>query len=651
MCGTVWVFSNHTEGNPINYVYYYIKNSTGDIIASIEKRWCGLTAYDDISLSKISIDVYDNSNFDGSRCYFDEFTILDYIPPEYEGDFEFESNNNIGSLDTACTIIPYKQKEIEFRYKVPSTINATGFDLLVGTKMKQYDDDLTNYDLYINGESMGNPTEWKEYGNKHVLRWEFSIPKVITNSLILFELWHDVPIPVSFWDVGVGCNYADMDGDGVAQFKYSNTYPNGAFDGTTLIYDIAYQLYFNTFSFVEDVLDITYDSITTIDESHYVGLSVPLTYTLQTSNMVYDNYVRIWNDDTDTEIAINSMQGFPYLCQNQIETIGFVPLVSANYTAHLYINDVDVDNISFFVNEHVNPDMYVYTYPEPSKVGQEIRVIYNFDHPSDKNGAIFLCTYPNLNSYVSVNYLLDGDSGFWCETHNTAGIYYYILAVDTTGNGTYGIVDNGIHRHTVVSEQGNNFFTLGSNNIRLSLEGTGTQTVTGESNLISGNCYIYDNNKLIKTITESPFFYPYDIYTAGLHSVEMRLVTNVTTVLFTQNYTVTTFAGEDESEQLEDTSYIVRDWVYSLYGDFGVFLAGVCVVFGCMLIPFALVLGVNVKYNKNIVLGDLHWSIYLIFAIVGVIVDVQLHLAELWIILLICVVSIAIAVITWNGNR
>ena len=70
-----------------------------------------------------------------------------------------------------------------------------------------------------------------------------------------------------------------------------------------------------------------------------------------------------------------------------------------------------------------------------------------------------------------------------------------------------------------------------------------------------------------------------------------------------------------------------------------------------MFIPFALVIGVNVKFNKNIALGDLHWSTYLIFAIVGVIIDVQLHLAELWIILLICVISITIAVITYKGYR
>ena len=572
-----------------------------------------------------------------------------YAPPEIE-EFEFESTDNIGNLDTTCFDTLYN-KELEFHYRVPITINATGFDLLVDRDMFLYDHNLLNYDLYINGESMGHPSEWKEYSSNYVLRWNFSTPKAIVNSEVLYELWHDVRVPNGYWSVGVGCNYANMDFDGFIQLKHSDTYPNGVYDGTIRVSDVAYQLYYDNFSFIEDAIDITYDSITTIEGSYYVGDSIPLTYMLQTSNMIYDNYVKIWNDDTSTEITIDSLQGFPYLCTYQLETIGFVPFVSANYTAELYINGANVTNVSFFVNDRPNSDMYVFTYPNPSKVGEEIRVEYNFDHPSDKDGAIFLCSLPNLNSYISVNFLSDGDSGFWTETHNTEGNYYYILAVDIDGNGTYGIVSNGIHKHIVVREQGNNYFKLGSYNLRLDVEGIVTQTVTGESSMIFGNCFIYDNNRLIKTITDSPFSYSYDIYTAGMHTVEMRLITNVTTILFWENYTVSTFTGEDVEDEVEDTGYIVHDWLYEMYGDIGLFLGGICVVLGFMFIPFALVLGVNVKYNKNIALGDLHWSVYLIFAIVGVIVDVQLHLAELWIILLVCVVSIAIAVITWNGNR
>ena len=645
--------SNHSVGNPSNYVYYYVKDSDGEIIADLEKRWCSLNEYDDESLGQIKIDYY-NPNEIKLDIWLDDFTILDYTPPpppEYEGEFDFESSDKIGSIDTACFNDLGAYKEFEFKYHIPMTINATGFDLLVSTDQYIHADVLGHYDLFINGESLGHPTEWKKYGNFYVLRWEFITPLVIEDSEILFELWHDVLAIGNYWRVGVGCNRNDMDQDAWSLMKTSNTYPNGAFDGNVFVHDVAYQLYYDDFSFVEEVIDVTHNSISTTGESFYVGDSIPLTYTIKTSDLIYDNHVRIWNNDTSIEITIDTMQGFPYLCPYQLETIGFVPFTSANYTAHLYINDVDVTNVSFFVNDHINPDMYVFTYPNPSKTGQKIRVQYNYDHPSSKDGAIFLCSSPNLNSYISVNHLSDGDSGFWSETHNTAGTYYYIMAVDITGNGTYGIVNEGIHPHSVVNEQGNNYFKLGGYNLRLNTEGIVTQIVKGESNLLSGNCFIYDNNKLIRTITESPFSYSYDIYTAGLHTVEMRLVTNVTTVLFWENYSVSTFTGEDEVEQIEDTSYILHDWVYDMYGNIGVFVAGICVVLGCMFIPFALVIGVNVKFNKNIALGDLHWSTYLIFAIVGVIIDVQLHLAELWIILLICVISIAIAVITYKGYR
>ncbi len=635
----------------------YSSGSWGDVgfitYGATNKRYAHLCYQDYPTFtwlnSGVCIAYCDDTNDD--LLYIDSDSLIWYSDDQYQGDFEFDANNNIGSLDTECTMgIGYK--DIEFKYQVPTTINATGFDLLVTTEMHNYDSDLSNYDLFINGESMGNPTEWKDYSNRYVLRWTFPNEKVITNSEILFELWHDELVggTSTYWYVGVSCGYNDLDGDGIALMKYSNTYPNGAYDGTMLVKDVAYQLYYNVIQFVEDETDVTYNSISASNTTYYVGESVPLTYTIKASDLVYDNYVRIWNDDTTAEITAGTMQGFPYLCTHQVETIGFVPFTSANYTAKLYINNVEVDNVSFFADEQINADMHVFTYPNPSTVGQKIWVKYKFDHPTGKDGAIFVSMTPNLNNYISVNYLSDGDNGFWTTTHDNVGTYYYMMAVDINGNGTYGIVNNGIHAHDVLSEHGNNYFTIRWSNLRLNIDGITTQTINGECNMITGNCYIYDNNQLVKTITESPFSYSYEIHTAGLHSVEMRLITNVTTVLCVQNYTVSTYTGEEDVPQ-DDSEFFVRDWIYDNAGEIGIFFAGICIILGFMFIPFGVVLYVNVTYNKNIALGDLHWSIYLIFAIVGVIAVVQLHLADIWIVLLICVVSIAIAVMTWKGNR
>ncbi|GAG29699.1 unnamed protein product, partial [marine sediment metagenome] len=241
--------------------------------------------------------------------------------------------------------------KIEFKYYVPITINATGFDLLLGDDMYIHDYELSHYELFINGNPMEDATEWKQYGDDYVLRWEFSTPVVITNEEILFEIWHDTKIGGYYWIVGVGCNQADLDNDGIYRHKDSNTYPNGVFDGSISPWDIAYQLYFETFDFIEDTINVASNSITTVDATYYVGDSVPLTYTIKTSDLVFDNHVRIWNNDTTTEITAGSGQGFPYLCPEQIETVGFVGFTSANYTAHLYINGVSENNVSFFVDE------------------------------------------------------------------------------------------------------------------------------------------------------------------------------------------------------------------------------------------------------------------------------------------------------------
>ncbi|GAH46833.1 unnamed protein product, partial [marine sediment metagenome] len=122
--------------------------------------------------------------------------------------------------------------------------------------------------------------------------------------------------------LGVSCGYEDLDGDGIATMRYSNTYPNGVFDGTWIAKDVSYQLYYNIIQFVEDETPVDYNTITFVNTTYYAGESVPLTYTIKASDLVYDNYVRIWNDDTATEITLGSMQGFPYLCTHQVETIG-----------------------------------------------------------------------------------------------------------------------------------------------------------------------------------------------------------------------------------------------------------------------------------------------------------------------------------------
>ena len=598
-------------------------------------------SYSTFDWSNITYFTFETFSLGGFKLYFDDIvysTQTQVSEDECEYIYMTDRYSYIGNIDSSCSR-PSDKKTIETRYNVPVKMNITGVDLAIPTDQYNDDPDLSNYFLTFNGLDVETPQCFIEYSYYYVLRWELDVE--LTNEIPLMEFTHSQKTSWGrYWFFMIGCySSIDLDNDGEVNYKESTT-ADGTYNGQLWAYDLAYQLYYEDIQFPDDETYFDNDYIYIINKTHYCGEPVGLTYTLST--MASDTHLRIWNDDTAVEVNDVS---FPYLCPTTSETIGFIAETSANYTAKLYRNSVELDNVSFFVNDFKNPANYVYTMPNPCFEGESYLVKYAFDNTEGYDGAIFLSSTPDYRNYYEIHYVLDSTSGSYTQMQNAPCTLYYIMAVNK--NGTYYVVDNGIHPHTVKSKSMKNYFTLGSSHLTLQ-DGETRQSIYGETTHVGGNCKIYDNGKLVYTITESPFTEFYKITTAGNHKVEMRLITNETTVLFTQNYTV---SGISEDEYIEDTSYIVRDWAYDLYGDFGVFLLGVGVVLGFMFIPFALVLYVNVSFNKNIALGDLHWSIYLIFAIIGVIVDVQLHLAEQWIILLMCVVSIAIAVLSWNGNR
>ena len=67
---------NHTEGNPTNYVYYYVTNASGGLNDSVEKRWHSLDSYGSSqTLSYIPI-LGEGAGATDSYGYHDDFTIL-----------------------------------------------------------------------------------------------------------------------------------------------------------------------------------------------------------------------------------------------------------------------------------------------------------------------------------------------------------------------------------------------------------------------------------------------------------------------------------------------------------------------------------------------------------------------------------------------
>lgn len=64
---------NYSASNPVNYVYYYVENSTEDIIHDIEKRWISLIEYSATEIDAVLI--HNEDNVPATFTYFDSFIL------------------------------------------------------------------------------------------------------------------------------------------------------------------------------------------------------------------------------------------------------------------------------------------------------------------------------------------------------------------------------------------------------------------------------------------------------------------------------------------------------------------------------------------------------------------------------------------------
>lgn len=624
-----WLNITHVSCNLMNYSWY--DSADGSTIyqegaSKVSYTW---TTFDSIKITN-NVGTWD--------CRIDDIIIStkkEISDDTCEYRYATERYAHIGNVNTYCSRQSNK-KTIETRYNVPVDLDIKCIDLAVDIDQYIDDDDKSNYILTINGLPVSSPACFFEYSYYYILRWYVDID--LDNETIVLEFTHSKKTSFGrYWQVMTGCySGTDMDNDGEIGYSETNT-PDGAYNGYIWNWDIAYQIYYENIHFPDDETYYNNDYISVINETHYCGEPVWLTYTL--TSMASDTYIRVWNDDTTLEVD-DVM--FPYKCPSTTETVGFIAETKANYTAKLYRNSVVLDTVSFFVEDFRNPTNYVYTMPNPCFEGEPYTVKYAYDNLDSYDGAIFLSGSPDYKNYYDVYYLLDGDSGSYVQMQNAPCTIYYILAVNK--NDTYYVVDNGIHQHTVKSKSLQNYFTLGATHVTLA-SGEGMQSVNGETTHIGGNCKIYDNEKLVYTISETPFNEFYKITTAGNHKVEMRLITNETIVLYTQSYTV---SGEEEAlPPEEDIGEVIRNYIKQTWGELGLMVFAFGIIIGLMLIP----LYVQLKASQSNTSIEVPWLAYVLFAVIGIILDVYLGFLPLYTILLLCIVAIAVTVSMYFGNK
>jgi len=617
-----WINITHISGNVMNYSFF---NSDGTLRDYIVTGTCTTDDWESFSYIKVYDKAYSTSGT--YVLYLDEII----ISTEQKGtkdicEYRYMTDRYgyVGNVNSYCAR-QSNEVTIETRYNVPVSLNLTGIDLCVTTEQYSDDDDLNNYRLTINNFPMLSPVCFFKYSTDYILRWIVDVE--LTNQIPILEFSHyKETYSGRNWQVVASCNnMVDLDNDGEVHYK-ETTEPDGKYNGRITYSDLAYQMYYEDIHFPDDEDYYENDYISVINETHYCGEATWLTYLLTT--LESDSYVRVWNDDTSMEVD-DAM--FPYKCPSTSESIGFIAETNANYTAKLYRNSVELDNVSFYVNDFRNPSNYVYTMPFPSFEGESYYVKFAYDNADNYDGAIFLSNTPDYRNYFEIHYVFDGESGSYIQVQNAPVTLFYILASEK--NGTYYVVNNGIHKHVVKSKSMLNYFTLGATHLSLS-DGETRQSISGETTHLAGNCKIYDNNKLVYVIEESPFYEFYKVTTSGNHKVEMRLVTNETIILHTLNYTV---SGEEDIVPEVSISETIVNWIKEQWGDLGIMITAFAIAIGVMLIPLIIQIKSS-QLNANVTFP---WIVYVIFGIMGVLVDVYIGLLPVYTILLLSIVGIA----------
>jgi hypothetical protein len=236
---TVGFQLNHTSGQPANYIYYFVLNSSGGVVYSAEKRWMGLTELTEFSLNQIYADF--NGAVHSSTAlynYYDDFIVnTQTMSGGGYGDFGGITPICSGGLGTyammsytetiggivipwypspiiiggSSTMYPSKYIEHEFPYTWSGTIY--GVDLPVDINQLTYvSNDTNDYWLTVNGiPSFGHPDYiLPTTDGEYVLRWISETGITLTNEKPLFAFYcdeHTAGFAKDWYWYGVGISY------------------------------------------------------------------------------------------------------------------------------------------------------------------------------------------------------------------------------------------------------------------------------------------------------------------------------------------------------------------------------------------------------------------------------------------------------------
>jgi hypothetical protein len=219
---------NHTLTNPLNYIYYYAKDNTGNIIFQKEYRWIGLTDIGSQSLSRIELTSWNNDGYAYVSSYYDDFKLgYEDLSNPYGNGFSYDDGYVIrcmndgatstttmfeliagpNSIDWGCvlkygpshsdcvdsTVIYNPTRYIEYltQYKYNEIIHDVF--LSIGSGQYNYVSNNPNdYSMTLNGVDCGVADYIINYGSygDYAIVWK-DVDKLVNNEQVLFSFKSD----------------------------------------------------------------------------------------------------------------------------------------------------------------------------------------------------------------------------------------------------------------------------------------------------------------------------------------------------------------------------------------------------------------------------------------------------------------------------
>lgn len=443
-------------------------------------------------------------------------------------------SKNIEVMDGYIDIsTPY----IEFTSHSMLSITPEVFEFWVGSALYEGDSDTSNYFLYINGVSVGNPEcFYLLSGETYVMQWDLSTFSPISEEVLIFEVAHTNTFDgTHYWNIAKSTPSYIYGPPSPTMITYRNTGTNGVLDGSPYYYGSCWKLYYSAFGTPEEEENTDFNvGLSLIGFNTHSVYNVPYSY-------IYDTvFFEVFSNRTDNYYHINISKGSSPMGneQNYPKDIysyhvihGFTPTSQGNYTVSLCKDSTNtiVDHKHFNVTTKT-VDYAIFTFPNPSNTGTNHGVgVYISDDSTFLNFYVSgVADSDNVNNYTLATRKIKVGTldinKYWSTSLVTfaSGGWEYWRLWGTNDNVSF-IPLTSVYQHYVNRLTTNNY-------IRTSLtNGEGyvgeSFNVYGQHGYILSELQVYLDNKPIKDVSLNvSFLIPYSFSSVGTHTFSLRIL-------------------------------------------------------------------------------------------------------------------------------